>query len=558
MLLGGGGLFTLGFLLGMLATGDGSGGVPSSQVRAADSEVIPLDLSVDGRPSTAFLVGEGGVALPRAAAPLSDAEPERVDARWSTLRQQIEVTIGAAIRGASERSKGKVNGSSSAVSVHVRPLESPDGELAIQASLAMRPASVLKLVTCASNLVCLGEDGTFQTPFEVTGRIDDRGTLQGNLIARAGGDPIWGGDDPQAAIDGFAARLAERLRAVGIERIDGALVLDEGSFAKPAPGPAWPSSNEYWKEHCALAGGFSVNAGCLTAVVRSTAKGSTAQSHLVPAGYGLPRRGSVTTGAPRTQLDIRIGATTTAATLRGSIPEKQGTWRARFSHPQPVIHFGGALRESLAAHGITIRDGIDRQRNAAAGQKLCVIRSSMVDTFESILLDSNNSLADQLFLATGHQIADAGTREAGARAARAALQSLGVDSEGFVQVDGSGLSRDNRLSARQVTALLAAVDGVGGEVSSLFRGSLALSGESGNLSRRMRSGPARGRIRAKTGFIGGTSTLAGYATTLAGERLSFAILVDYPRFDGLNTHCFKPMGDSICDAIVEMPLGSGQ
>ncbi len=57
--------------------------------------------------------------------------------------------------------------------------------------------------------------------------------------------------------------------------------------------------------------------------------------------------------------------------------------------------------------------------------------------------------------------------------------------------------------------------------------------------------------RAKTGFIGGTSGLSGIVQTLDGRTLVFSILVEYPRYGGLNTSVWKPLQDEICTILVE-------
>jgi D-alanyl-D-alanine carboxypeptidase len=67
----------------------------------------------------------------------------------------------------------------------------------------------------------------------------------------------------------------------------------------------------------------------------------------------------------------------------------------------------------------------------------------------------------------------------------------------------------------------------------------------------MRSGPATGRVHAKTGFVNGTSALSGVVQTQDGERLVFSILVAYPHQSGMNTKIFKPMQDEICAKLVE-------
>jgi len=183
---------------------------------------------------------------------------------------------------------------------------------------------------------------------------------------------------------------------------------------------------------------------------------------------------------------------------------------------------------------------------------LFTLRSPIAAALVPINQHSANAVADQLFLAVGARVSGSGTREAGARATARALEALGVSSSGLVQVDGSGLSRANRVTAEQVSALIAAV--ITGEPagSRSWLDSLAVAGESGTLAERMLDSPARGRVRAKTGWIRGTTGLAGVAETLAGDRLVFALLIEYPaELGGLNTHAFKPMGDAVARVLVE-------
>jgi D-alanyl-D-alanine carboxypeptidase/D-alanyl-D-alanine-endopeptidase (penicillin-binding protein 4) len=119
-----------------------------------------------------------------------------------------------------------------------------------------------------------------------------------------------------------------------------------------------------------------------------------------------------------------------------------------------------------------------------------------------------------------------------------------------VQVDGSGLSRDNRVSARQITALLAGV--LEQPVGRAFRDSLAVAGRAGTLEDRLRGTAAEGRVFAKTGWIAGASSLSGVLTTESGLDLVFSILVSYPpELGGLNQHCFKPLQDALVLRMVQ-------
>ena len=121
-----------------------------------------------------------------------------------------------------------------------------------------------------------------------------------------------------------------------------------------------------------------------------------------------------------------------------------------------------------------------------------------------------------------------------------------------MQTDGSGLSRDNRVSARQLGSLLTAVLDLDPNTAELYRDSLAVGGQSGTLAERFRGTPTAGRVHAKTGWIRGTSALGGFVDALDGRQLVFSILVEYPAAaGGLNTHCFKPMQDELVRILAE-------
>ncbi len=95
-------------------------------------------------------------------------------------------------------------------------------------------------------------------------------------------------------------------------------------------------------------------------------------------------------------------------------------------------------------------------------------------------------------------------------------------------VDGSGLSRANRTTPREVVGLLQGMDQ--SESAAAFDESLAVIGRNGTVSRRMRGTPAQDRCHAKTGTLRDVSALAGFCTTTGGERVAFAFLMNrvYP------------------------------
>ena len=223
--------------------------------------------------------------------------------------------------------------------------------------------------------------------------------------------------------------------------------------------------------------------------------------------------------------------------------------------------FGAVLLAGLEAGGIVIEgrtpgaDKVVRERGRAAlaesarrAVEFARLETPIVWSLRAINTDSNNSVADQLFLAFGHHRGGAGTREGAARATREALKRLGVPTTGYEQIDGSGLSRGNRVSAEQLSALLVAVH-ARPEAWKLYRDSLAVGGESGRLASRFDGPDLRGRVHAKTGWISGTSALSGVVETDGGEELCFSILVEYPDVSSMNTSVWKPMQDELCARI---------
>jgi D-alanyl-D-alanine carboxypeptidase/D-alanyl-D-alanine-endopeptidase (penicillin-binding protein 4) len=106
---------------------------------------------------------------------------------------------------------------------------------------------------------------------------------------------------------------------------------------------------------------------------------------------------------------------------------------------------------------------------------------------------------------------------------RVTLDRLGLDLSSAVLRDGSGLSHQNRVSARQVCELLVIMRRH--PHAGVFRESLAVAGEEGSMKRRL-SGSRRGRLVGKTGTLRQVSTLAGYLTRDGGGELAFALLIN--------------------------------
>ena len=190
---------------------------------------------------------------------------------------------------------------------------------------------------------------------------------------------------------------------------------------------------------------------------------------------------------------------------------------------QPGLDAGSALADALGARGATVVLG-----EAPVGAKtLATVHSAPVSRLvEQALSMSDNMLAEAL----ARQVALArnlpASFEGAAQAVTDALTDAGVDVTGVTLSDGSGLSRDDRVPASVLTAVVrgAADDSLDG-TSAILSG-LPVAGYDGTLFDRGDAGTAPGTVRAKTGTLLGVHALAGTVVTADGRLLAFAVVAD--------------------------------
>jgi D-alanyl-D-alanine carboxypeptidase/D-alanyl-D-alanine-endopeptidase (penicillin-binding protein 4) len=205
----------------------------------------------------------------------------------------------------------------------------------------------------------------------------------------------------------------------------------------------------------------------------------------------------------------------------------------------PPLGAAKAFRSSLRRAGIFV-DG-----KAAAGatpDDAALLGETASPPMRTLIrlanVPSDNFVAEMLLKAVGREFGSAGSTAAGAAVARAAMKRLGVQPQ---IVDGSGLSRSNRTTPRQVVTLLREL----GDDRDFFR-SLAVAGRTGTLYDRMRRSSARGRCRGKTGTIIGVSNLAGYCVSRTGGRTAFAFLMN-----GVNIYTARRLQDRMTIALAK-------
>lgn len=192
---------------------------------------------------------------------------------------------------------------------------------------------------------------------------------------------------------------------------------------------------------------------------------------------------------------------------------------------------GAQLRIAMKAVGVRHSGVVRPGRAPEEGRLLATHTSKPLRAITRMMLpDSDNFLAEMLTKNVGAYGRNDGSTAGGTAHAVTVLGGMGLLDASDRLVDGSGLALENRLTARSLVRVLTAADNdpTWGEplISSLPAG-----GE-GTLTRRLRGPGVAGRVRAKTGYIRNTSTLAGLVDSPSGARYAFAILMNQGSLSG--------------------------
>lgn len=444
--------------------------------------------------------------------------------RWGFIAALLIVgTIEA------QRSRGSVSGScwraiekvsKSGVETTFLAIDVETGEVVAThaASTGLIPASVQKVMTAAGGLLGLGPDHAIYTDLLTHGKLED-GVFRGVLRLRGEGDPTLESETILPALVG-------RVKRAGIRRIEGDLLVDDRLFDRAFTGRQWPKDRPS-RRHMAEVAALSLDHGTVRVQVTGAKRGGhPAHVRILPAG-AVSARGTVMTVRKkqrpviwaergRSEDGLRTGGSVTAGT----------TGAVSVAVHDPAIVFGRALHRALRDAGIVVTGAVRRPADgeyARGGHLVARVKTRLKDVLPVLLENSQNHRAEMLFKHVGAALAGAGTFDAGDRAIRSVLRKVGVDLDGAILADGSGLSYANRVSARQLAATLRAV--WRSKSRSIFVDALAHGGEAGTTMRRRLTSLGR-RVSAKTGTLSRAKGLAGFVETQGGRTLAFAVIMN--------------------------------
>ena len=195
----------------------------------------------------------------------------------------------------------------------------------------------------------------------------------------------------------------------------------------------------------------------------------------------------------------------------------------------PAADAADAFRTALRSNGLAVGPRTVRTTTPPGSRAVATVSSAPLgEIVERTLAVSDNQAAEVLARHVGLAEQQQGSFVAGTASVLAVLRRLGVPTSGDQLYDGSGLSRQNRLSVDTLAGVLRLAEESGHpELRQVFTG-LPVAGFTGSLTYRFDKGPdaARGRVRAKTGTLTGVHGLAGVADDVSGARMGFAVVAD--------------------------------
>jgi D-alanyl-D-alanine carboxypeptidase/D-alanyl-D-alanine-endopeptidase (penicillin-binding protein 4) len=407
----------------------------------------------------------------------------------------------------------------SAMVAIVQEVGSPRNRFAWQPDQPANPASLMKLLTTFAGLDILGPAWTWTTPVWLQGSVHED-VLEGNLVIKGTGDPklvverVW--------------LMLKRVRQLGVREIHGDIVLDRSAFTLPEQN-AGDFDGEASRPYNVRPDALLLNYKAVVfTITPDAARGTALIAADVPlAGVQFDTSVPLATGPCddwRGMLRADFGDPF-AMRFGGSFPAACGEKIWTVAYAEPKAFNGRALLGLWQDMGGRITGSVIEGVAPASRPTFESTSPSLAEVIRDINKFSNNVMAQQLFLTLGAAQGHDGSPQA----ARDVMLQWAADRfgasavEGLVIDNGSGLSRDGRLTARLLSRLLQTA--WASPVMPELMSSLPVSGIDGTLTQ---SRAFAGRAHLKTGSLRDVAGIAGYVLANSGRRYVVVAIVNHP------------------------------
>jgi D-alanyl-D-alanine carboxypeptidase/D-alanyl-D-alanine-endopeptidase (penicillin-binding protein 4) len=415
------------------------------------------------------------------------------------------------------------------VAVLVKEVGSKDAQISVNAGRPMNPASVIKLVTTYAGLELLGPTYTWKTEIFSTGEI--RGaTLQGDLVFKGSGDP-------KLTVERFTA-MVKQLRDRGLDDIQGDLILDRSFFENVAhdaaafDGEALRAYNvgpdplllSFKTVRFTFASSIDNKTVSISPDIKPAQMTITNRVKLVDAPCGEWRE--------RILLDVQeMRPTRVGVVFTGNYPRSCGERVWNVSLLDHARFVGGVFAGLWRASGGKWEGAVKLLPTPAKARLLESSESPpLADIVRDINKFSNNVMARQLFLTLSAEawvgnIKEPGNASRSSQIVKEWLANKNIAASELVLENGSGLSRNERISATTLAQILDAA--WRSSVMPEFMSSMSLLGLDGTLRRRNRGESIAGQAHVKTGTLNDARAIAGYVLDQSGKRWIVVMMANH-------------------------------
>jgi D-alanyl-D-alanine carboxypeptidase/D-alanyl-D-alanine-endopeptidase (penicillin-binding protein 4) len=397
------------------------------------------------------------------------------------------------------------------------------------------PASTMKLVTTATALEMMGAGKRFSTTIKYSGEIDTNCTLNGNIYIVGGGDPCLGSARYSGHYGEFMSKWANEIRNLGIDSINGKVIGDATIFGEQMIPATWiwgDLGNYYGAGPC----GLSIYENLCRLTLQSGKRGdSTVISCVSPYIPNLEFDNYVKSMSTKKDQSYIFGAPyQEKRTIKGGIPINAKDFEVRGSIPDPAYLAAFELDMELRGMGVRIANPsttirkIKFEGGSIENTKRHIITTTRSPSLSTIIDATNmysiNLYAEHLMNQIGVFRYRHGATGSGTQATQEFWKKRDLDVDGLYINDGSGLSRFNAITARQMVGILQEM--YESKNYKIFFKSLPVAGKSGTLRNVGKGTAASGRVRAKSGYMTRVRSYAGYVTTKNKRNIAFALIVN--------------------------------
>ena len=410
----------------------------------------------------------------------------------------------------------------SSLSIYVENLETGEPVLTWNEDVPRNPASVIKLLTTLVALDVLGPAYTWKTEAYLLGETDG-GVLDGDLLLKGYGDPFL--------VTTRVWQMLREIRQKGISRITGDLLIDDSYFDVPYHDPA-KFDREPLRAYNVAPNALLMNFKVVRYHFEPDLESAAVNIRVDPPleNLRIENRLKVAQGRCRGYqrgITITPNETVDHMVMSGQFPsgcKSYSMHRAVLSHNEFAY---GLFKSIWQESGGGFSGGLRNVVKPDDIEPFLVFESlPLADIITKVNKHSNNVMARQLLFTLGaERFVVPGTEEGGRQVIEDWLNNRELGSAKLKLDNGAGLSRDSRISARNLGEILRYA--WQSPFMPEYLSSLSLSGLDGTLMRRFRDDPLTGKAHIKTGRLDDVTAIAGYLQSRSGGRYSIVALQNH-------------------------------